>query len=66
MRPNVGATSRRSTEGEASQIELIDAPPNVLEVIDRYTRKFPSIDRRGDEREERMAKPAQHHGARRK
>lgn len=66
MRPNVGATARRSTEGESSQIELLDAPPNVLEVIERYMRKFPSIDRRGDEREERMAKPAAHHGARRK
>ena len=58
MRPNVGATARRSTEGESSQVELLDAPPNVLQVIERYTRKFPSIDRRGDEREERMAKPA--------
>ena len=30
---------------------------NVLQVIQRYTRVLPSIDRRGDERENRMTAP---------
>lgn len=54
-RPNVATTQRRSTEGESIQTELLDAPPNVLSVIERYKRKFPSTDRRDDEREERVA-----------
>ncbi len=58
QRPNVGVTARRSTEGETSRLEQFDAPPNVLQVIERYERKPPSVDRRGEEREERMAKPA--------
>lgn len=57
-RPNVGVTARRSTEGESAQPEHLDAPPNVLEVIERYKRCLPSIDRRGEEREERAAKTA--------
>jgi len=54
-RPNVGVTGRRSSEGEQSQPETLDAPPNVLEVIDRYKRELPSLDRRAEEREERLA-----------
>ncbi len=53
-RPNVSATQRRSVQGESAQTELIDAPPNVLKVIDRYARSFPSLDRRQDERDVRM------------
>jgi hypothetical protein len=55
QRPNVGVTARRSVQGESSQPEVIDAPPNVLEVIERYKRCVPSVDRRGEAREERMA-----------
>jgi hypothetical protein len=50
-RPNVSATQRRSVQGESSQTELLDAPPNVLKVIERYTRIIPSLDRRQDERD---------------
>lgn len=64
-RPNVGVTARRSVQGESSQPEQLDAPPNVLEVIERYKRCFPSIDRREDEREERMVKPSYRAGGRR-
>lgn len=53
-RPNVTATQRRSVQGESAQTELLDAPPNVLKVIERYTRCFPSLDRRQDERDLRM------------
>jgi hypothetical protein len=53
-RPNVASTQRRSNQGESVQSQLIDAPPNVLQVIERYKRELPSIDRRGDEREERV------------
>jgi hypothetical protein len=56
-RPNVTATQRRSTQGESAQTELLDAPPNVLQVIERYKRDLPSIDRRADERAERMTRP---------
>lgn len=55
-RPNVGATARRSTEGDSVQTSLIDAPPNVLQVIERYTRELPSIDLRGEQREERLGR----------
>jgi hypothetical protein len=48
-RPNVAAGSRRSTEGESIQPEQLDAPPNVLQVIERYKRSLPSHDRRNDE-----------------
>lgn len=58
QRPNVGVTQRRSTEGESAGIEIVDAPPNVLQVIERYTRCFPSIDRRAEEREERATRGA--------
>jgi hypothetical protein len=57
-RPNVSATERRSTEGESIEAPLIDAPPNVLSVIERYTRTFPSIDRRAEQREERLMRSA--------
>lgn len=50
-RPNVGANQRRTSEGEAVTVEQIDAPPNVLQVIDRYTRKFPQVNRRYDDME---------------
>lgn len=53
-RPNVSATERRSTEGESIETPLIDAPPNVISVIARYMRTLPSIDRRAEQREERM------------
>ena len=48
-RPNIGATTRRPTEGESVSTELIDASPNVLQVIERYKRALPSLDRRRDE-----------------
>lgn len=57
-RPNVAASSRRSTEGESVATEMIDAPPNVLQVIERYRRCLPSADRRRDEREERVPQKA--------
>jgi len=57
QRLNVGVSSRRSTEGETAHLEIIDAPPNVLQVIERYKRELPSTDRRIQEREERLAKP---------
>lgn len=50
-RPNVGANTRRTAEGEAVTVEQIDAPPNVLQVIERYTRRFPQVNRRYDEME---------------
>lgn len=50
-RPNVGANQRRTAEGESVSVEQIDAPPNVLQVIERYTRKFPQVNRRYDEME---------------
>jgi uncharacterized phiE125 gp8 family phage protein len=53
-RANVAATQRRSAEGETVQSELIDAPPNVLSVIERYTRELPALDRRAEERDERI------------
>jgi hypothetical protein len=56
-RPNVGATQRRTPQGESVQAELLDAPPNVLQVIERYKRELPSLERRADERAERLAKP---------
>jgi hypothetical protein len=57
-RPNVGVTQRRSAQGESTQTELIDAPPNVLQVIERYKRELPAVDRRAEERAERLARPA--------
>jgi hypothetical protein len=57
-RPNVSATQRKSSQGEQASTELLDAPPNVLQVIERYKRALPSLDRRGDERAERMARPS--------
>jgi hypothetical protein len=56
-RPNVGVTQRKSSQGEQAQTELLDAPPNVLQVIERYKRELPSLDRRAEERAERMARP---------
>jgi hypothetical protein len=53
-RPNVSATARRSSDGDSEQTPLIDAPPNVLKVIERYKRTMPSLDRRQDERDLRM------------
>lgn len=58
QRPNVATTQRRSTEGEQVGVEVVDAPPNVLEVIERYKRCFPSLDRREEERDERMTRGA--------
>jgi uncharacterized phiE125 gp8 family phage protein len=54
-RPNVGVTARRTTEGESSQIEQLDAPPNVLQVIERYKRRIPSVDRRYEEQQMHMS-----------
>lgn len=53
-RPNVTATQRRSAQGESAQTELLDAPPNVLQVIERYKRELPCLDRRQEERQERV------------
>ena len=55
-RPNVAATQRRTGQGDSVHTELLDAPPNVLQVIERYKRELPSLDRRAQEREERLAK----------
>jgi hypothetical protein len=57
-RPNVSATQRRSVQGESAQTELLDAPPNVLQVIERYKRELPSLDRRAEERAERQTRPS--------
>jgi len=57
-RPNVTATQRRTAQGESTQTELLDAPPNVLLVIERYKRELPCLDRRAEEREERLSKTA--------
>jgi hypothetical protein len=54
-RPNVAATQRRTGQGDSEHTELLDAPPNVLQVIERYKRELPSLDRRAEERVERMA-----------
>ena len=55
-RPNVAVTQRRTAQGETEHVELLDAPPNVLQVIQRYMRTLPCLDRRADEREERIAR----------
>jgi hypothetical protein len=47
-RPNV-TTTRRSQEGGSVQVEQIDVPPNVKDVIARYERKVPGVDRRAEE-----------------
>lgn len=52
-RPNVD-TTRRSQQGESVQIEQVDAPGSVLSVIDRYTKTLPCLDRRNEERDERI------------
>jgi hypothetical protein len=54
-RPNAGATRRRSSEGEDVDVEQVDAPPTTLAVIDRYKRRLPSVNRRLDEAQQRMA-----------
>jgi hypothetical protein len=53
-RPNISATARHSSDGDSVQAPLIDAPPNVLKVVERYKRTMPSLDRRQDERDLRM------------
>jgi hypothetical protein len=55
-KPNTSTTQRRSTEGESVGVEIVDAPPNVLQVIERYKRCIPSVSRRMDENEARMAR----------
>lgn len=55
-RQSVGVIEQKSTEGESEETQKVDAPENVLSVIDRYARKFPCLDRRQEEREERMAR----------
>jgi hypothetical protein len=57
-RPNVAIAQRRTAQGQEEQTELLDAPPNVLQVIERYKRELPSLDRRAEERAERLAKPS--------
>jgi hypothetical protein len=64
QRPNVGATQRRTSEGESVQVAAVDAPPNVLQVIERYKRTLPSLDRRAEEREERMTRSSRSQGKR--
>ena len=54
--PNVSTLQRRSSEGDSVQVQQIDAPPQVLSVIDRYTRVSPCLDRRQEEREERLTR----------
>jgi hypothetical protein len=63
-RPNVGTQQRRMAEGESVSVEQVDAPPNVLSVIERYTRKFPSVNRAYEERQERMQQHAAARGGR--
>lgn len=66
-RPGVGVTQRRSAEGESVAVEQVDAPPNVLAVIERYARKYPGVNRRYDEmeRQERRAPRAPAKGTKR-
>jgi hypothetical protein len=47
-RPNV-TTARRSQEGDSVQVDQLDVPANVKDVITRYTRKVPGVDRRAEE-----------------
>jgi hypothetical protein len=54
-RPNAGASRRRSSEGEDVDVEQVDAPPTTLAVIERYKRRLPSVNRRLDEAQQRMA-----------
>jgi hypothetical protein len=63
-RPNVGATNRRAAGGEASQTPLVDTPPNVLQVIERYKRKMPCLHRRDEERQDRLSGAARRQGGR--
>jgi hypothetical protein len=56
-RPNVAIAQRRTAQGQEEETPLLDAPPNVLQVIERYKRELPSLDRRAEERAERVAKP---------
>jgi len=46
-RPNIGVAARRSGQGESEHVETLDAPPGVLDVIERYKRALPSVERRG-------------------
>lgn len=55
-RPNVGTVSRRSTEGEDVRVEALDAPTTTKAVIMRYCRELPSIDRRGDDRQQAITR----------
>jgi hypothetical protein len=43
-------------QSHQKQPEQVDAPPNVLQVIERYRRELPSCDRRSDEREVRLSR----------
>jgi hypothetical protein len=56
-RPSAGTTQRK-TPGEEVGVENVDAPPNVLQTIERYARCIPSVNRRQDEYEARMARAA--------
>jgi hypothetical protein len=53
--PNLGQTQSRSTEGESVQQTQDDAPKTALACIDRYARCIPSVNRRKDEAEYKMA-----------
>lgn len=59
-RPNVGASQRKSMEGrglgDTVEVENIDAPLSTKAVIERYRRKIPSLDRRGERMAMQMAR----------
>ncbi len=51
--PNLGAPQRRMSEGESMEQTQLDAPQTAKAVMDRYTRRIPSIARRFDEEQAR-------------
>jgi hypothetical protein len=55
-RPTVGQTMRR-VEGDSVHVQEVDAPLTTQSVIEKYTRCFPSLDRR-EAREEMRQKSA--------
>lgn len=52
--PNTGTQQRRSAEGESVQVEQTDMPPHVQQVIDRYTRCLPGLNRREDDQRRQL------------
>jgi hypothetical protein len=61
---NLAAMSRRSTEGESVQSGMLNAPPSLMAVIDRYISNHPSCDRRSEKRDECMVRSSAPKGRR--